>query len=189
MSIACVIPFFEGLLGRPSVVLSRPLRGSRDIGQQIGLWTVFEMAVLARRCGVTSCELWSQPEGVYSSAPPAAPRRARLTVSLRSSSRWKIKGRSSVQRWMRQRRRRLDFLQMSRETSPEGGCRRCRPPTEADAAETRKLLRGGSVSQLGPKPLLCATPPPRWRVGSQQPLVSRPICHGQTAGITFQLSP
>ena len=39
-------------------------------------------------------------------------------------------------------------------TANQGWCR-----------QTRKLLCGGSVSQLGPKPFLCATPP-SWRVGS-----------------------
>ena len=49
-----------------------------------------------------------------------------------------------------------------------------------------KLLFGGSMSQLGPKPVLCAAPPAGRFLS---PLVGRPACHGQTADITFQLSP
>ena len=61
-------------------------------------------------------------------------------------------------------------------------------PNQGRCRQTRKLLCGGSVSQLGPKPFLCAGPT-SWRVGSYSHWSDRPACHGQTAGISFQLSP
>ena len=72
-------------------------------------------------CNVTSCALFgSQKVFTARRRQHDQGERGSQSMSLRSSSHWKIEGRSSVhQRWMRQRRRRLDFLQISRETSPD----------------------------------------------------------------------
>ena len=112
LTIACVVPLPLSASRR-----SRHRPADRTLNDVRSGWSCSSKR--ERRCGVISCALWLQPEAVCSSAPPAGPRRARLAISLRSSSRWKIKGRSSVQRWLRQRRRRLGFLQISRETPPD----------------------------------------------------------------------
>ena len=118
LSIAYVDPFSDGPSRSPRYrfkctsfhFAAAATSASRSDSGRCSKWLVL-LIKRERRCGVTSCALWSRPEDVYSSAPPAGPRRARLTISPRSSGRWKIKRRSPVQRWMGQRRRRLDFLQ------------------------------------------------------------------------------